>query len=183
VDEVAPRDVTATTVSPLLRPQQRRRDEIRDDLRVDVRDLLPAGVTRGCLDPALRTTWLGAVHESMRTGGGAVTTDVEEPTVGRNYYRVGVRLHHGTSLTLLLNAAAGVVAAAEPSSNHSVITAFADVPGDEVFSRTGLRVAAAADLEQPLLREHLSHLAGDERRDVVGHRPDRLGDLLFNWFD
>lgn len=150
---------------------------------MDVRDLLQAGVTRGRLDPALRTIWLGAVHESTRTGAGAVTTAVEEPTVGRNYYRVGVRLRGGTSLTLLLNAAAGLVAAAEPSSNHSVITAFADVPGDEVFSRAGLRVAGAADLEQPLRREHLRHLAEDEQREATGHRADRLGDLLFNWFD
>jgi hypothetical protein len=156
---------------------------VQDDPGMDVHVLLRAGVTKPCLDPIMRSTWLAAAHESMRIGSGAVTAAVEEPTVGRNYYRLGARLRCGTPVALLLNAAAGVVAAGTPGEPHSVSVLFADVPHGEVFSRAGFRVAAPADLDRPLAEEHLRSLAADERREIAYHRPDRLGDLLFNWFD
>jgi hypothetical protein len=53
----------------------------------------------------------------------------------------------------------------------------------QVFARVGLRVASSADLRQPLRDEHLRWLAEEERRDVAYHRPERVGDVLFNWFD
>ncbi len=40
-----------------------------------------------------------------------------------------------------------------------------------------------SELNVALTAEHLRELAEDERRDVAYHRPDRIGDLLFNWFD
>ncbi|MER7270955.1 hypothetical protein [Micromonospora sp. WMMD712] len=46
-----------------------------------------------------------------------------------------------------------------------------------------MRVATAAEPIQPLDDSDLRFLAEAERRDAAYHRPDRLGDLLFNWFD
>ncbi|RGC65530.1 hypothetical protein C5N14_28410 [Micromonospora sp. MW-13] len=119
----------------------------------------------------------------MRASGGTVTTPVEEPSVGRNYYWVGVRLRDGVEVSLLFNAAASLVAAAEPQDRHSATLMFVDVPAGNSFSEAGLRVATAAELIQPLSDSDLRFLTEDERRDVAYHRPDRLGDLLFNWFD
>ncbi|MEU4780384.1 hypothetical protein [Micromonospora sp. NPDC023633] len=142
-----------------------------------------AGVTKPRRDPAARAAWLAAVHEGMRAFGGVVTTAVEEPAVGRNYYRVGVRLRDGTPLEILFNAAVSLVAAAEPQDRHSVTARFVDVPAGDAFRQAGLRVATAAELAQPLGDRHVRLLAEDECRDVAYHQPGRLGDLLFNWFD
>jgi hypothetical protein len=89
----------------------------------------------------------------------------------------------GTPLNILLNAAASLVAAAEPQERHLVTAQFVDVSDGSVFSQAGFRVATAAELDQPLTEKHLQALAEDERRDAIYHQPSRLGDLLFNWFD
>jgi hypothetical protein len=126
----------------------------------------------------VRASWLAAVHESMRVGGGAVVARAEAPAVGRNFYRVGVRLRDGTPVALLLNAAVKLVGA-----RRSLDESFVDVPGGDVFARAGFHVAGPADLDEPLRETRLRLLAADERRDAAYHRPDRLGDLLFNRFD
>ncbi|MHA4950712.1 hypothetical protein ACX27O_25630 [Micromonospora sp. SD19] len=123
------------------------------------------------------------MHESIRGAGGAVTTSVEEPTVGQNYYRISARLGGGKPLWILLNSAAALVAAAQQRDRHLINLVFAEVPGGEIYRRAGLRVATAAELEQPIEDRHLRVLTDDERRDVAYHCPGRLGDLLFNWFD
>ena len=111
-----------------------------DNPSVEILNPVQAGVTRPHLDPAARALWLAAVHDSMRALDGAVTTAVEEPTVGRNYYRVGVRLRDGAPLNILFNAAASLVAAAEPQGHHSVAVIFVDVPDSNAFSEAGLQV-------------------------------------------
>jgi hypothetical protein len=146
-------------------------------------DLLRAGVTTPRPDRAACTIWLASVHESIREAGGAVTTSVETPTVGRNYYRVTVRLSDDKPLYILLNPAAALVAATQQQDPCLPTLLFADVPGAEIYRRAGLRVATAAELEQPIEDRHLRMLTDEERQDVSYHRPGRLGDLLFNWFD
>jgi hypothetical protein len=150
---------------------------------MNILTLLQPGVTQPLLEASARASWLAAVHQSMREVGGAVTADVEEPIVGRNYYRVGVELQDGSRLDLLLNAAASLVAATERHDHHRVAAAFVDVPGCDTFSQAGLQIATAAELHQPLDARHLKRLAPEELRDVGYHQPSRLGDLLFNWFD
>ncbi|MBQ1026120.1 hypothetical protein KBX00_17305 [Micromonospora sp. C95] len=154
-----------------------------DDLCVEIIHLLQAGVTRPHLDPAAGATWLAMVYDSARALHGVVTTSVEEPTVGRNHYRVGVRLRDGKPLSILFNAAVFLVAAAEQQDPHMINAVFVDVPGGDIYRRAGLRVATRAELNQPLHERHLHLLTEDERRDVAYHQPSRLGDLLFNWFD
>lgn len=67
--------------------------------------------------------------------------------------------------------------------DHLIGLVFAEVPRGEIYRRAGLRVATAAELEQPIEDRHLRVLTDDERQDIAYHRPGRLGDLLFNWFD
>ncbi|MFI5835843.1 hypothetical protein ACIA5A_19445 [Micromonospora sp. NPDC051300] len=154
-----------------------------DNPRVEITHLLRAGVTRPHLDRTAGATWLAMVHDSIRALGGVVATSVEEPTVGRNHYRVGVRLRDDMPLRILFNAAAFLVAGAEQQDSLMLDAVFVDVPGGVVYRRAGLRVATAAELNQPLDDRHLRRLTAEERRDVAYHQPSRLGDLLFNWFD
>ncbi|MDG4832514.1 hypothetical protein O7627_24860 [Solwaraspora sp. WMMD1047] len=123
------------------------------------------------------------VYDSTRALDGVVTASVEEPTVGRNHYRVGVRLRDDKPLSILFNAAVFLVAGAEQQDPHMIHSVFVDVPGWEIYRRAGLRVATTAELNQPLHERHLQLLTEEERRDVSYHQPSRLGDLLFNWFD
>jgi len=64
-----------------------------------------------------------------------------------------------------------------------MIAVFVEVPGGDNYRVAALRVAATAELNQPLSDRHLRFLGEEERLDVAYHQPDRLGDLLFNWFD
>ena len=154
-----------------------------DDDRVRVVELLQPGVTRPHVDHAARASWLTAVHDAIRTVGGVVTVAAEEPTVGRNHYRVSVTTRDGGAKLILLNAAALLVAAAEGTDPQEITPVFADVPGSEFFAGRGFHVAGPAELNAPLSGHHLRALAADERRDVAYHDPPRLGDLLFNCFD
>jgi hypothetical protein len=154
-----------------------------DDPCVEILNVMWPGVTQPHLDSGARRSWLAAVHDSMRATGGAVTTAVEAPIAGRNYYQVGVELRAGAPLNMLFNAAADLVAAAKPQDFHSVAAVFVDVPGGDHFRQAGLQVADAVELDQQLNEGHLLNLTENERWDVAYHRPSRLGDLLFNWFD
>ncbi|MER5326899.1 hypothetical protein [Streptosporangium roseum] len=154
-----------------------------DDDPVEILTLLHPGVTKPHVDHAARASWLAAVHEAMRSVGGAVVAAAEEPAVGRNYYRVSVEARDGVAGVILFNAAALLVAAAEAANPQEITMVFVAVPGSEVFSERGFQVASQADLNEPLSERHLQALAADERRDVAYHCPSRLGDLLFNWFD
>jgi hypothetical protein len=154
-----------------------------DDPCVENIHLLQLGVTEPHSDRAASATWLASVYDSTRTLGGMVTTSVEEPTVGRNHYRVGMRLRDGKPLSILFNAAAFLVAGAEQQDPPSINAVFVDVPGGDIYRRAGLRVATKAELNQPLNDRHLHLLTEEERREVAYHQPGRLGDLLFNWFD
>jgi hypothetical protein len=154
-----------------------------DDERVEILELLQPGVTKPHVDHNARASWLAAVHEAMRSVGGAVVAAAEELAVGRNYYRVGVETRDGVAEVILFNAAALLVAAAEAADPQEIAMTFVAVPGSKVFSDRGFQVASPAQLDEPLSERHLHTLTADERRDVAYHRPPRLGDLLFNWFD
>lgn len=57
-----------------------------------------------------------------------------------------------------------------------------EVPRPDMFQLAGLRVAEVADLERPLT-DRVIDLMPLHRRDIEYHRPTRVGDVLFNWFD
>ncbi|ROO52820.1 hypothetical protein EDC02_7764 [Micromonospora sp. Llam0] len=152
-----------------------------DDPGVATIDVLQAGVTKPGPDRLANAAWLALVHDATRKLGGVVITSVEEPTVGRNYYRVGVRLRDGVSLSILFNAAANLAAGARRHDPDRTDEVFVDVPAADVYRYAGLRVATGAELDQPLNDRRLFLLTDEERRDVAYHQPERLGDLLFNW--
>jgi hypothetical protein len=138
-------------------------------ITAEMQDILRAGVTKARLDPIARSAWLAAVYQSMRVAGGAVTTAVEEPTVGRNYYRVTVRLPDGSLAFLLLNAVARLVAAADPGQGDSIAASFVDVPHGEVFDRAGFRFAdpcVPSPLEELVSRLRLGPRAGTPTADA-----------------
>jgi hypothetical protein len=101
----------------------------------------------------------------------------------RNHYRIRVRTASGKRLRLLLNAINLVVAAASDDDPLTLVPPFCDVPAEQVFHLYGFRCASGSLLEQPVTQAQLGTLDDDERADVTYHQPDRLGDVLFNWFD
>jgi hypothetical protein len=144
--------------------------------------MLVAGATTARIDPAMARVWLAAVHQAARETGGYVLGSVEPPTVGRNHYRIRADTN-GQRLRLLLNAATALVAAADNTDPRALAPAFRAVPRPDLFTAVGLQVAAPADLEQPLTDAHLTHLNASERQDIAYHRPERVGDAVYNWFD
>ncbi|AGL18033.1 hypothetical protein [Actinoplanes sp. N902-109] len=126
------------------------RQVMLDDEPVEILELLQPGVTKPHVDHAARASWLAAVHEAMRSVGGAVVTAAEEPGVGRNHYRVGVEDRNGVAAVVVFNAAAVLVAAAEVADRQAIALVFATVPGCAVLSARGFRVAGPAQLNEPL---------------------------------
>lgn len=57
------------------------------------------------------------------------------------------------------------------------------MPSPDVFTGADFRVADPAELEQLLTDDHVAGLTDAERKDVAYHRPPRVGDVIFNWFD
>ncbi|MCW6005241.1 hypothetical protein K1W54_11700 [Micromonospora sp. CPCC 205371] len=134
-------------------------------------------------DAAVYAMWISAVHQAARETGATVAAGVEHPTVGRNHYRIRMTTADGTRLRLLLNAAALLVAAADDTDPDAVTTAFWTVPGSDLFTDAGLHVAEPAELERPLTDRDATALTPGECKDITYHRPARIGDALFNWFD
>lgn len=126
--------------------------------------------------------WLSAVYEVARMWGESVVGDLHGLATARNFYSVPISFE-GATVTLLFNPAARLVAAVEGDRPHPPNAVFTSVPGSDVFIHAGLRVAHASTLEAPLHESTLDSLRTDEAAQVRYHRPQRLGDLLFNWFD
>ncbi|WP_285599607.1 hypothetical protein [Kineosporia sp. NBRC 101731] len=81
-------------------------------------DLLFPGMIDPLHDEAKKKILLTALHEVLRRGRGKVVVNYQPPELGRNYCRVGVKFDHGPALWILLNPAAGLVAAAEMGSGR-----------------------------------------------------------------
>ena len=60
---------------------------------------------------------------------------------------------------------------------------YVEVPGPERFSAAGFRTLSPAELDAPLRERHLDGLEETEAMQIRYHRPGRVGDVLFNWFD
>jgi len=112
-----------------------------------------------------------------------VTGPVVPPGPGRNYYMIPARLSDGSLLRLVLNVTARLVAAVDDDDPHAVAAPFRDVPRPDLFALAGLRAAAPVDMEAALTDDQIADLYPAERRDIAYHRPARVGDVIFNWFD
>jgi hypothetical protein len=148
-----------------------------------VHPFLTAGVTSARLDSTLAARWVTTAHHALRICGGRATGRMVEPGAGRNHYLLRAQLADGTPLRFLLNLAVGMVATADDRDPHDLQARFLEVPCPDVFTLAGFRIADLADLEQPLTDGHIAGLTEAERKDIAYHRPLRVGDVVFNWFD
>lgn len=146
-------------------------------------DTLTAQAVTGAVDEDVTRRWLGAVHTSLRSVGGVVTGSVLPPGPGWNYYGVRVEDARGRGIRILLNAAVGVVAAADQDAPELGPLRFVEVPGPDAYLQAGFTVAGAEALSATLRPDHVAGLTAAQRADVRYHRPEAVGDLLFNWFD
>lgn len=148
-------------------------------------DRWSSGVSRPVLDERARRDWLSAVHDALRatTPPGRVQGEVREPGPGWNYYAIVVQIDD-QSLRLVLNAAARLVACAYDEGSGALRPLrFREVPNPEAFVAAGFSVTSVEDLTAQIRHEHIVALSPDEQADVSYHRPETVGDLLFNWFD
>lgn len=147
-----------------------------------LRHVLPGVVFPDDDDEAARE-WLTAVHYVARRHGGRVLGVMCPPRVDRNFYDVCVHLPAAEPVTLLLNTAARLVAAVEGDRPFAPNAQYTDVPSLEAFETLGLQVASPADMAAPWTEHGLQRLTQSEAEQVGYHRPARVGDVLFNWFD
>ena len=113
---------------------------------------------------------------------GSVVGEVEVPDVGRNYYRVAVAYGDDT-VTMLMNPAARLVACFEGNRPFPANASFLDVPDEAAFVNAGFSCASASEMEMALREKHLVGLTQEDVEQIRYYRPDRFGDVAFNWFD
>lgn len=85
--------------------------------------------------------------------------------------------------TLVIDSAACLVACWVGDRPFALNSEYTDVPAAEVFAECGLAVARPKDMQRLLTDAALRHLSPDEAEQARHHRPDRVGDVLFTWFD
>ncbi len=143
---------------------------------------LRRGVVFPTLAPDTARDWLSVVHDVARRGHGRVLGDMDEPRVDRSFYAVPVAFPAGT-VTLLLNCAVRVVACVDGDRPFPANATFLDVPSPESFAEAGFEPASPDELTAPLTDADVDLLDEKEAEQVRYHRPNRVGDVLFNWFD
>lgn len=83
----------------------------------------------------------------------------------------------------MLNPAIRLVGAVGGDHSSIATAEFVTVAGAEIFLANGFAVANPLDLAAPLSDRHLLSLKNNEAEQVRYHQPDRVGDVVFNWFD
>ena len=121
------------------------------------------------------------MHQAAYETASRVDGQAQEPGPGRNHYRQTVILADGDRVEILLNAVNWLVACRRDGRPGAP---FVEVPRPDLFELVGLHVATPQDLEQGgLLDNDTAGLSSSERADITYHRPTRVGDVLYNWFD
>jgi hypothetical protein len=144
---------------------------------------LVAGVTASVIDPQLSSVWAAVVHQMAREVGGQVVGGVEPPGPGRNHYRLALELPEVGPVWILLNAAVRLVGCQLRTQPSALGLPFRDVPRRDLFELVDFRVGSQDEFERPLDENQLVDLTPSELADVKYHRPARLGDVIYNWFD
>lgn len=117
-----------------------------------------------------------------RLSGAHVAGTAEPPGVDRSFYSVPVVGGEGTT-TLMLNTGALLVACVRGDRPFPATAEYTTVGHPEVFIRIGLLIADPVAMERPWSETDLELLTDDEVTQVRYHRPRRIGDIVFNWFD
>ncbi|WP_146099716.1 hypothetical protein [Kineococcus xinjiangensis] len=143
--------------------------------------LLLPGCTQDVRDEELEALWVALVHQAVRRAGGRVVGPVTRPQMAQSYYAIQTLAADGVEIRILLHAMGRLVAAARCDSSVYVL-AFMPVPEGHLFTMAGLRVAAPEELDAPFEAD-VTSWPKLERDDIKYHKPERVGDVLFSWFD
>ncbi len=133
-------------------------------------------------DDELARRWTTAVHQVAQAARLRVTGSRTEPSVARSFYAIALADEAGVR-TLILNPAGRTVACVAGDHPFPANAIYIDVPARGVFVEAGFEVPQPRDLIEPLSDDYLGELSDDEAAQVRYHRPARVGDVLFNWFD
>jgi hypothetical protein len=151
--------------------------------------VLPRGITGffGASIPAPPGTDFRAFkalcHEAARRLGGTVLI-VELDRTARNFHYAALSFRDRT-VAILCNAHFPVVGFARPRQGDSIALSFIDVPelAEVVEELGGYGLLSAAELNARPDDESLSGLAATEIEQVRYWDPERIGDIIFNYWD
>ena len=144
---------------------------------------LVTGVTSSMIDARLSSVWVSVVHEMARHVGGRVVGASSPQALGRNHYRLTVELPDVGCVWVLLNAAIRLVGCQQQGEPGALALPFGHVQCGDLYELAGLRVAMSDELERPVSTSDLGGLTPGEVRTIEYHRPGRVGDVIYNWFD
>ena len=99
-------------------------------------------------------------------------------------YALAVFTRHDLTIAAALNGVFPLLAFAIPPTEGQVVLDFADCPELGIaFEQFGYKVLPAVELARPLTHEMWQGLAPHERKDVRYFRPERVGDVIYNYWD
>ncbi len=149
-------------------------------------DLVTPEVITGGTDGDACKRWLGTVHAWLLEQGSPARLigGLELPAAGSNYASVEVVTAARRPLRLVFNGAADLVAACEDEGEAPLAELdFVDLPHAQVFTDAGYRVLRERELCAQIPRALLEQMPKTTRREIRYHGAERVGDLIFNWFD
>jgi hypothetical protein len=148
--------------------------------------ILPRGITGfgGVRATSDMRVFRSCCFTAARLVGGTVTSFDPSPQVARSY-ALAVLTLPGRTVAVVLNAYFPVVAFAEPPVEGEVVLRFRDEPElAALFQQFGVyEVLEASCLDEPLIQEGIYKLGPEELKQAAYHRPDRVGDVIFNYWD
>jgi hypothetical protein len=150
--------------------------------------LLPGGITgffdgrRDAAPPAVDPkSFARACHAAARAESGSVER-FEPAGIARNYHRVILRLRDD-AIAVLCNAHVPWIAFAEASDDVALRFREATALASRIKDALPCEVVSLSSLEALPDAELLANLGAVEREQIRYWRPQRLGDIIFNFWD
>jgi hypothetical protein len=124
-----------------------------------------------------------AVYAAAQATGAKVGDTKLADGVTPNFHEVNVECG-SQAFAVLCNRHLPVVAFAERIDDME-IDRFADAPADfaAAFAECGFVIGDAAELNRRVTSADLEMLSPAERRQAKYWKPERVGDIIFNWWD
>jgi hypothetical protein len=145
--------------------------------------ILRRGITGfGIIETVDFSKFKKAVYSSAQASGASVLSVTRPSFITPNFYQADIKVGERL-LSILCNQTFPVVALVESPIAMDTVRPLDLTAITDPIRELGFEIAAATELDREITSEDMAVLGEDERGEAKYWKPNRISQLVFNWWD